>query len=62
MTVLTFPGRYAADMAAVAEAARRNTHLIVESSDWWLKKIMYRWRLDMFKELGGEFVCIGVSR
>lgn len=29
MTVLTFPGRYAADMAAVALAARRNTHLIV---------------------------------
>jgi hypothetical protein len=40
----------------------RNTHLIVESSDWWLKKILYRWRLDTFKDFGPEFMCIGLPR
>lgn len=40
----------------------RNAHLIVESSDWWLRKIMYRWRLDAFKDLGSEFMCVGVPR
>ena len=40
----------------------RNAHLIVESSDWWLRKIMDRWRIDTFKDLGGEFVCVGMPR
>lgn len=40
----------------------RNTHLIVEPSDWWLKKIMYRWRLDTFKDMGKEFMAVGVPR
>lgn len=40
----------------------RNAHLIVESSEWWLKKIMYRWRLDTFKDMGSEFMVVGVPR
>lgn len=38
----------------------RNAHLIVEPASWWLPKIMDRWRLRMFQDLGGEFVCIGI--
>lgn len=40
----------------------RNAHLIIESSDWWLKKILYRWKLQMFKEYLGWFLCVGVPR
>lgn len=49
-------------LAGKTLADGRNAHLIVESSDWWLKKIMYRWRLDAFKDLGDEFMCVAVPR
>lgn len=39
----------------------RNAHLIVEPSRWWLPKILDRWRLTMFRELDGKFVCTGAS-
>lgn len=37
----------------------RNAHLIVESAAWWLPKIMDRWRVEQFRDAGGEFCCIG---
>ena len=40
----------------------RNAHLIVERNEWWLDKLMYRWRMNAFKDLGGEFLFIGVPR
>lgn len=40
----------------------RNAHLIVEPAVWWLPKIMDRWRVVQFQDMGGEFVCIGVPK
>ncbi len=37
----------------------RNTHLIVESSAWWVPKLINRWKMMAFQDLGGEFVFIG---
>lgn len=35
----------------------RNAHLIVEPYDWWLPKIIARWKLDTFNRVGnGEFI------
>lgn len=37
----------------------RNAHLIIESADWWLPKIMSRWDLHMFQILqDGFFVLV----
>lgn len=42
----------------------RNTHLIVESADWWMPKLMARFILKNFTELGDEqeFMCIMKTR
>ncbi len=40
----------------------RNAHLIVEPVDWWLPKLMLRWRLSLFRDLGGEFLMIGAAK
>lgn len=37
----------------------RNTHLIVEASSWWVPKLINRWRMMAFQDMGGEFVFIG---
>ncbi len=37
----------------------RNAHLIVESSSWWVPKLINRWRMMAFQDMGGEFVFIG---
>lgn len=37
----------------------RNAHLIVEPSAWWLPHITRRWRLGLFRDLGGGFYCTG---
>lgn len=36
----------------------RNAHLIQQKSDWWLPKIMQRFALTQFNDLGGEFLVI----
>ncbi len=36
----------------------RNTHLIIEPSEWWLPKILDRWKLERFRELGNSFMCV----
>lgn len=40
----------------------RNAHLIVEPPDWWLPKIMQRFHLHQFQDLGAGFLAIGVPR
>ena len=40
----------------------RNAHLIVEPVEWWLPKLMLRWRLALFRDLGGEFLMIGTPK
>jgi 2-polyprenyl-3-methyl-5-hydroxy-6-metoxy-1,4-benzoquinol methylase len=36
----------------------RNAHLIVEPMSWWVKPISERWRIDLLRELVGEFYCV----
>jgi hypothetical protein len=36
----------------------RNAHLLVRSAKWWLPKIMDRWTMINFVDMGGEFVCV----
>lgn len=40
----------------------RNAHLIVESIEWWLPKLMMRWRVALLRDLGGEFLMIGMPK
>ncbi len=40
----------------------RNAHLIVERMEWWLPKLMDRWKVTMFQDFGHEFMCVGVAR
>jgi len=40
----------------------RNAHLIVEPADWWLPKLMIRWRVALFRDLGGEFLMVGTPK
>ena len=35
----------------------RNAHLIVESSRWWLPRLMERWSLSEFRDYGPAFQC-----
>lgn len=37
----------------------RNAHLIVEPAGWWLPQIICRWRLGLFRDVGGGFYCTG---
>lgn len=46
--------------AAKVLADGRNAHLIVERYEWWLNKLLNRWRMNAFKDLGGEFMFTGV--
>lgn len=39
----------------------RNAHLIVEPSWWWMPKIMDRWRVRMFNDMGRQFMCVGTT-
>jgi hypothetical protein len=39
----------------------RNAHLIQQSSGWWLPRLAQRFRIEMVKELDGEF-AVGVAR
>jgi hypothetical protein len=36
----------------------RNAHLIQESSNWWLQKLLTRMQLHSFQNLGGEFHAV----
>lgn len=40
----------------------RNAHLIQEGSGFWLPRIMQRWRLMHFQDIGPELVCIVEAR
>lgn len=40
----------------------RNTHLIVEPAEWWLPKLMLRWRVREFHDRSGFFICVGETR
>lgn len=48
--------------AAKHLADGRNAHLIVEPAEWWLPKLMQRWRVSLFRDIGGEFLMIGTPR
>lgn len=37
----------------------RNAHLIVEPASWWLRKIIDRWHVVSFRDIGPGFLCIG---
>jgi hypothetical protein len=37
----------------------RNAHLIVEPAEWWLPRLMARWRLRCYSDRGGEFLFTG---
>lgn len=37
----------------------RNAHLIQQPTEWWLPKIISRWKLMSFADQGNEFVCVG---
>jgi 2-polyprenyl-3-methyl-5-hydroxy-6-metoxy-1,4-benzoquinol methylase len=36
----------------------RNAHICLEQADWWLPKLMKRWKLVTFQDSGGEFQVI----
>lgn len=40
----------------------RNAHLIVESSDFWLPKLLSRWQLHEFADLGDTFKAVLLPR
>lgn len=40
----------------------RNAHLIVEPAEWWMPKLMSRFRVREFRDGGGEFVVIAEAR
>lgn len=40
----------------------RNTHLIVEPSEWWLPKLALRWKIRDFQDRGSFFICTGEAR
>jgi hypothetical protein len=40
----------------------RNAHLIVEQSEWWLPRIMERFRVREFRDGPGEFLVIAEPR
>jgi hypothetical protein len=40
----------------------RNAHLINEAPEWWIPKLMSRWKMQHFLDLGGKFVMIGRTR
>ena len=40
----------------------RNAHLINEAPEWWLPKLISRWKPQHFLDLGGKFVMIGKTR
>lgn len=39
----------------------RNAHLIVEPGNWWLPKIIERWRVSLWQDRGGECLFIGAK-
>jgi 2-polyprenyl-3-methyl-5-hydroxy-6-metoxy-1,4-benzoquinol methylase len=40
----------------------RNAHLIVEDKSWWLPKLMDRWDIMNFQDMGGEFIFVGMDK
>lgn len=40
----------------------RNAHLIQEGAEFWLPRLMQRWRLRGFQEIGPELVCVVEAR
>lgn len=48
--------------AAKTLADGRNAHLIVQSPEWWLPKLMARWDMRNFAAQDGEFMFFGVAR
>jgi 2-polyprenyl-3-methyl-5-hydroxy-6-metoxy-1,4-benzoquinol methylase len=40
----------------------RNAHLIVEPKEWWLPKLMDRWDMMNFQDMGGEFIFVGMDK
>lgn len=40
----------------------RNAHLIIEPAEWWVPKLMQRWRMLVFRDFNGHFLFTGVSR
>lgn len=51
MTVATRP-------AKKTLADGRNAHLIQKNPRWWLPKLMERWDLTNFQDMGGEFLAV----
>lgn len=48
--------------AAKHLADGRNAHLIVEPIEWWLPKLMLRWRVALLRDIGGEFLMVGAPK
>lgn len=40
----------------------RNAHLIQQSVEWWLPKIMKRWDVQVFQNTGGEFAAYALKK
>lgn len=40
----------------------RNAHLIVEPAAWWLRKIIDRWDVSVFREGDVGFICVGKAK
>ena len=40
----------------------RNAHLIIEPSDWWVPKLILRWSMMAYQDIGGAFIFIGRAR
>lgn len=40
----------------------RNAHLIQEGAEFWLPRVMQRWRVKAFQDIGPELVVIGVPK
>ena len=54
-------------MVATQPAAKfladgRNAHLIVEPIEWWLPKLMLRWRVKLLRDFGGQFMMVGAPK
>lgn len=40
----------------------RNAHLIVQPASWWIPKLLDRWKLKSFADLGNEFFMVGAAQ
>ena len=40
----------------------RNAHLIVEGPEYWMPRLMIRWRMRQVADIGGELLCVMESK